>query len=253
MNLSAYLHADCALFLDFDGTLVDIAPRPEAVVVPGELIATLQGLQACLGGAVAVVSGRPIEQIDALLAPARLPAAGVHGAERRSANGHLVLADVPSAARVHAAAQTLARQYPGLRVELKRGSVALHYRQAPALEAVCLAAMQSAVDASPGLTLLRGKMVLEAKPSGVSKGHAIEAFLAEPPFKGRTPVFIGDDVTDEAGFDVVQRLGGAAVKVGEGPTVATHRLADPTQMREQLRAALAGRIQQQHSDTESSP
>ncbi len=252
MNLSAYLQPDCALFLDFDGTLVDIAPRPEAVVVPGELIATLQALHTHLNGAVAVISGRPIEQIDALLAPVRLPVAGVHGAERRSANGHLVLVDVPSAARVHAAAQTLARQHPGLRVELKRGSVALHYRQAPALEAVCMAAMRSAVAASPGLTLLRGKMVLEAKPGGVSKGHAIEAFLDEPPFKGRTPIFIGDDVTDEAGFDAVQRLGGVAVKVGEGATVATHRMAHPSEMREQLRAVLAHQSQQD-SDTESRP
>jgi trehalose 6-phosphate phosphatase len=250
MNFSALLQPGCALFLDFDGTLVDIAPRPEAVVVPRELIATLQAMQAFLDGAVAVISGRPIEQIDALLAPARLPAAGVHGAERRSANGYLVLADVPSCARVHAAAQTLARQHPGLRVELKRGSVALHYRQAPTLEAVCMAAMQTAGDASPGLTLLRGKMVLEAKPSGVSKGHAIEAFMAEPPFKGRTPVFIGDDVTDEAGFDAVQRRGGVAVKVGEGATVATHRMADPAQMREQLRSVIAGRMQQ-GTNTES--
>jgi len=104
---------------------------------------------------------------------------------------------------------------------------------------LCLAVMQDAVDHSPGLALLRGKMVVEAKAEGATKGRAIEAFLAEPPFAGRKPVFIGDDVTDEAGFIAVQRLGGLGVKVGEGTSMATHRLADPAAMRGALEAALA--------------
>jgi len=137
------------------------------------------------------------------------------------------------------AALSLARAHPALVVEAKRGSVAVHYRQAPELQAVCLTIMQAAVEASSGLTLLCGKMVVEAKPSCASKSQAIEAFLAEPPFAGRTPVFVGDDETDEAGFDSVQRRGGIGVKIGEGPTVARERLANPEAMRDAMERALA--------------
>jgi trehalose 6-phosphate phosphatase len=239
MNFSDVLRPTCALFLDFDGTLVDIAPRPEAVVVPEGLIDTLHHLHGYLGGAVAVISGRPIGQIDAFLHPLRLPAAGVHGVERRRADGSLALLDAPPLDRVEATAQALAQQHPALQVERKRGSLALHYRQAPSLEALCLAAMEAAVDASEGLALLRGKMVVEAKPSGASKGRAIEAFLQEPPFANRTPVFVGDDVTDEVGFAAVQRLGGLGVKVGEGASVASHRMANPVVMRDELERAIS--------------
>ena len=142
---------------------------------------------------------------------------------------------------VEEAACALAAQHPGLLVENKRGSLALHYRQRPELEALCLTAMQRAVEESPGLTLLRGKMVVEAKPGGASKGRAIEDFLAEAPFAGRSPVFIGDDLTDEVGFATVQRLGGIGVKVGEGATVAWRRLPDPATLRRQLEAAVAAR------------
>jgi trehalose 6-phosphate phosphatase len=126
-------------------------------------------------------------------------------------------------------------------VEHKRSSLALHYRQAPELEELCLRAMQEAVQSTPGLTLLRGKMVVEAKPGGASKGRAIEDFLQEAPFTGRTPLFIGDDVTDEVGFSTVQRLGGLGIKVGEGTTVAWQRLPDPAALRHELQAAKAAR------------
>jgi trehalose 6-phosphate phosphatase len=149
------------------------------------------------------------------------------------------LADTVPLDRVEQAARSLAAQHPGVTVEPKRGSLALHYRQRPELEALCLQAMQEAVDGSPGLTLLRGKMVAEAKPRGTSKGHAIEAFLAEPPFAGRRPVFVGDDVTDEAGFVTAQRLGGIGIKVGEGPTAALQRLPDPAALRRELQALLS--------------
>jgi trehalose 6-phosphate phosphatase len=242
MNFVDILSPACALFLDFDGTLVDIAPQPEEVVVPSGLVPTLAGLQTCLGGAVALISGRPIAQIDDFLAPLRLPTAGVHGAERRRADGQIELLATHPLQQVEDAAQALARAHPGLRVEIKRGSVALHYRQMPQLEGACLRAMQEAVEQSPGLTLLRGKMVAEAKPGGASKGKAIEAFLQEPPFRGRTPVFIGDDVTDEVGFSTVQRLGGLGIKVGEGETVAWQRMATPAVMRNQLENAVAARL-----------
>jgi trehalose 6-phosphate phosphatase len=143
---------------------------------------------------------------------------------------------------VEAAARNLAAQHPGLLVEDKRSSLALHYRQRPELEDLCIATMQQAVEESPGLTLLRGKMVAEAKPGGASKGRAIEDFLREAPFAGRTPVFIGDDITDEVGFSTVQRLGGIGLKVGDGPSVAWRRIADPATLRRELEAAAAVRL-----------
>lgn len=231
----------CALFLDFDGTLVDIAPQPESVVVPAGTVATLQALAGYLGGALALISGRPIAQIDAFLQPLRLPVAGVHGAERRSAAGEVTLLSTHPLQHVEEVAARLVAAHPRLRIESKRGSLALHYRQAPELEPLCLETMQAAVEKSPGLTLLRGKMVVEAKPGGASKGHAIEAFLHEPPFAGRSPVFIGDDCTDEVGFATVQRLRGIGVKVGEGATVAWHRLESAAVLRNQLQSAVATR------------
>jgi len=242
MTLVEILYPSCALFLDFDGTMVDIAPQPHAVHVPEPLICVLQDLKDYLQGAVAVISGRPIAQLDAYLDPLRLAMAGVHGAERRSANGAVHLIDTHPLDHVEEAARTLAAQHPGLLVENKRGSLALHYRQRPELEELCLRTMQQAVAESPGLTLLRGKMVAEAKPGGASKGRAIEDFLSEPPFAGRKPVFIGDDTTDEVGFSTVQRLGGLGIKVGEGSTSAWGRLADPTTLRRELEAAVVARI-----------
>jgi trehalose 6-phosphate phosphatase len=239
MNFVDTLSPSCALFLDFDGTLVDLAPQPEAVVVPRGLIATLDALSQYLGGALAVISGRPIEQIDAFMAPLQVPVAGVHGTERRRADGDLALLSTHPMQRVEAAAQELVALHPRLRLERKRGSLALHYRQAPELECTCLRAMQAAVEQSPGLTLLRGKMVVEAKPGGATKGHAIEAFMQEAPFAGRRPVFVGDDVTDEVGFIAVQRLQGVGVKIGEGESMARQRMDSPAVLRQQLAAAAA--------------
>ena len=241
MTLVEILYPSCALFLDFDGTMVDIAAQPNAVEVPQPLIGVLRDLNDYLQGAVAVISGRPIAQLDTFLQPLQLAVAGVHGAERRDAGGELHLLHTHPLDRVEAAARALSLTHDGLLVENKRGSIALHYRQRPELEAQCLAAMQAAVAESPGLTLLRGKMVVEAKPGGASKGRAIEDFLQEPPFAGRTPVFIGDDITDEVGFSTVQRLGGIGVKVGEGASVAWRRIADPTALRLELEAAIAAR------------
>ena len=241
MTLAEILHPSCALFLDFDGTMVDIAPQPQAVHVPEPLLLVLQELHDYLAGAVAVISGRPIVQIDEFLHPLRLAVAGVHGAERRAADGGMHLLNTHPLDHVEEAARGLSAQHPELLVESKRGSLALHYRAVPHLEDLCVRTMQAAVAESPGITMLRGKMVVEAKPGGASKGRAIEDFLAEPPFAGRTPVFIGDDVTDEVGFSTVQRLGGMGIKVGDGASVAWRRLPDPTTLRKELKAAIAAR------------
>lgn len=239
MDVADLLCPSCALFLDFDGTLVDLAQQPEDVVVPPSLVATLRDLHAYLGGAVAVISGRPMEQLDAFLAPLRLPMAGVHGSERRAADGTLSLHATYPLDEVQRAAQALADQHPALRLESKRGSLALHYRQAPQLEALCLDTLRAAVEASPGLTLMRGKMVVEAKPGGASKGLAIDAFMHEAPFAGRQPVFMGDDFTDEVGFTVVQGRGGMGVKVGGGASAAWHRVESPAALRQELAQAMA--------------
>ena len=241
MTFVEILCPSCALFLDFDGTVVDIAPQPDAVHVPELLVGHLRWLHEYLGGAVALISGRPIEQIDQYLAPLRLPVAGVHGAERRAADGTVSLLSTSPMDAVERAAHQLVAKHPALRVENKRGSIALHYRQAPQLEELCVEAMQIAVDTSPGLTLLRGKMVVEAKPGGASKGRAIDAFMKEAPFAGRTPVFIGDDITDEVGFSAVQRAGGLGIKVGEGATCAWQRLPDPAALRREFETAYAAK------------
>ena len=241
MMFADLLYNSTALFLDFDGTLVDFAEQPHAVEVPSSLVPTLRSLNDYLGGAVAVISGRPISQIDDFLRPLQLAAAGVHGAERRSAGGAVTLLSTHPLDVVEQAARKLAAQHAGLLVVCKRGSIALHYRQAPELEALCLSTMRQAVQESPGLTLLQGKMVVEAKPGGASKGRAIEDFMREPPFAGRAPLFVGDDITDEVGFASVQRLGGLGVKVGAGATVAWQRIETPQQLLQELRDAVAAR------------
>lgn len=236
-NESTRLADDSALFVDFDGTLADIAPRPDAVTLPAGMVEVLAELRDRLGGALAIVSGRPIAQLDELLAPLQLAAAGVHGAERRSAAGVVTRLRETDLSQVVARLQALAEQHAGLLVESKPGAVALHYRLAPQCEGLARQAMEAALDDAPGMVLMRGKMVIEMKPADASKGRAIAAFMAEPPFAGRRPLFAGDDSTDESGFDVVQAGGGAGIKVGPGATLARHRLHTPAGLRAWLQTA----------------
>ncbi|NML13917.1 trehalose-phosphatase [Azohydromonas caseinilytica] len=228
----------CALFLDFDGTLADIAAHPQAVRVASSVTPSLAALAAALGGALAVVSGRPIAEIDHFLAPLQLPAAGVHGAERRRADGAWQRLAAPALDTVLGSLQALCAAHPGLLLEEKSGAIALHYRQAPLLEGQCLAAMTQALQQLPDMALMRGKQVIELKPRAAGKDAAVRAFLAETPFQGRQPWFFGDDVTDEAAFEAVQALDGVAVKVGEGITRARHRVADPAAVHRWMEEAL---------------
>lgn len=236
--LPPLLEPDDALFLDFDGTLVDLAPTPESIHVDDALLHALQALQQRQRGAVAIVSGRTLDDIDRWLAPLQLPAAGVHGAERRSAGGLTVCAEVQALGQVADALRPLVQEHPALVLEQKHAAVALHYRRAPELEAACRAAVAEVLAGLPALKLLQGKCVLELLPQGVGKGEAVAAFLAEPPFAGRRPVFVGDDVTDEGGFDAVLRHHGIAVKVGGGESLAPHRLQDTEQVRAWLALSL---------------
>ena len=220
-----------ALFLDFDGTLADLAERPDAVVIEPGLVAAIVRLRDHLGGALAIVSGRSIAQIDAFLTPLELPAAGVHGAERRRFDGITLHHEHTISPDIIESLQAFAALHAGVLVETKPGAVALHYRMAPQLEALCVGAMQRAATFAPGCAVLLGKKVAELKPATADKGGAIAAFLDEAPFRGRRPVFAGDDMTDEGGFAVVQARGGIAIKVGTGPSIATHSLASPKALR----------------------
>jgi trehalose 6-phosphate phosphatase len=222
---------DTALFLDFDGTLADLALQPDAVRVPPELTEVLQRLAQCLGGALAVVSGRRLVDLDHFLAPLKLPMAAEHGALRRSASGRLSALRPPDLGEATAMADSLVIQYPGLLMERKTSSVALHYRQRPELAQLCVAAMAEVCERTPATELLLGKCVVELKPMGVDKGLAMACFMKEPPFASRLPWFAGDDLTDEAGFVWAQRAGGVAVKVGEGATAAQHHCPSPAALR----------------------
>ncbi|MGF1594776.1 MAG: trehalose-phosphatase [Kiloniellaceae bacterium] len=229
-----------ALFLDVDGTLLPIAPHPDAVRVPPPLIALLEDLNARIGGALALVSGRSLANLDRLFAPLRLPAAGVHGLERRGADGIVHTGDTASLLQpLRGPLADFAGARQGLLVEDKQHSLALHYRAAPTYDAEAEAFLRDLAAAAPGLEVTRGKMVLEVKPAGVDKGTAIVAFLAEPPFAGRHPVYIGDDVTDEDAFAAVNAAGGLSIRVGAAAaTAATHRLADEAAVHDWLRGWL---------------
>ncbi|MGE0701999.1 MAG: trehalose-phosphatase [Hyphomicrobiaceae bacterium] len=214
-----------AVFLDFDGTLVEIAERPDAVAVAEETRTALGRLQTALGGALAIVTGREIEVIDAMLLPFRCPVAGIHGLTRRDAAGRAHATAVGEELVAHAlgALAPLLASEPGLLLERKSHAIALHYRARPDLEGVVLATMEKIADAVPETRVVRGKMVVEARPGGGDKGTAVADFLAEPPFLGRTPVFAGDDETDEDAFRLVNARGGFSVKIGGGVTSATFR------------------------------
>jgi trehalose 6-phosphate phosphatase len=230
---------DTALFLDFDGTLVALAAQPELVEVPQGLAGTLAELHRRLNGALALVSGRRLLDLDGFLAPLLLPAAAEHGAQRRTADGLMVSAPPADLGHLLQAAEGLVARHPALKLERKNLALSLHYRQAPELEDLCLQVMREALGRSQGIELMQGKCVIDLKPEGFSKGTAIAFFMSEAPFAGRIPVFAGDDVTDEAGFEEVQRMGGHAIKVGPGPTLAQHRCAGVAQLAAWLQAAVA--------------
>ncbi|MEQ1438960.1 trehalose-phosphatase [Fontimonas sp. SYSU GA230001] len=220
------LSARDALYLDFDGTLTDIAPHPDAVTIARQLPALIDALRTHLDGAVAIVTGRRLDDIDTWLAPLRLVGAGLHGAElRRTPTGDSVEHRSPE---VPVVARSLLDRFGAdsrLLVENKGASVALHFRSAPERARECTAAMR-ALATTHGLVTIAGKMVVEARAPGIDKGRAILALASAPPFQGRRPVFVGDDVTDEDGFAAVQASGGFGIKVGDCETRARYRCAD---------------------------
>jgi trehalose 6-phosphate phosphatase len=224
-----------ALFLDIDGTLLDLATTPSAVVVPPDLPRLLQALEYSLAGAVALVTGRSLADIDGLFAPLKFTAAGQHGAEIRVAGGAaerlgpgdgVLKALMP---RIEA----FAAAHPGILVEGKGMTIAVHCRQVPQYQDE-LGAFLTALAAEQGerLETIRGHRVFEIKPRNVSKRTAVEHLMRDARFAGRLPVFIGDDRTDEDGFAAVRAMGGHAIRVGpDQPSIATWRMADPARVR----------------------
>jgi trehalose 6-phosphate phosphatase len=232
------------LFLDVDGTLIDIAPTPDAVRVAPGLPTLLMDACRALGGALALVSGRPIATLDRLLAPRRWAAAGLHGLERRDATGRLHGAADPHP-RLGEVRDTLVAAVacvPGALLEDKGITLAVHYRAAPAREPQLRRAVYAA--AAPlgaAFHVLDGDHVLEIKPAAANKADAIRAFLAEPPFAGRRPIFIGDDLTDLDGFAAVEQAGGHSVAVGDR-VLAQRRVASPREVHALLADLVEGRF-----------
>jgi trehalose 6-phosphate phosphatase len=242
------LDRESALFLDVDGTLLEIAARPELVTVPAELPELLGRLARQRDGALALISGRTLTALDRLFQPWRGAAAGAHGAERRRGEGKPIenaasAADHAAAAaldRLRSQLANLARRWPGAWIEDKGRTLALHYRAIPQSGSEIRAAVEHLAAAEDErLRLIAGKMVLELQPRHRHKGAVIAAFLAEPPFHGRRPVFVGDDVTDEDGFAEVNRRGGISIRIGAPatPTRAAHTLPSVAEMLSWLAAA----------------
>ena len=233
------------MFLDVDGTLLELAETPSGVVVDAQIKSLLLDTAECLGGALALVSGRSIECLDELFEPVRLPAAGLHGIERRSASGDArgasYLDGGLGAARASLAA--FVEAHPGTLLEDKGRTLAVHFRMAPLAEMnVRRAVAAAARPLTPHFHVQEGKMVLEIKPSEFSKATAVREFMQEPPFSGRTPVFVGDDLTDQAGFRMVESLGGISIAVGHR-IAGQFRLENPAAVRRWLAAIAALRPQ----------
>lgn len=217
-----------AFFLDIDGTLLALAATPAGVTVGRGLKQTLGQLYAATGGAIALISGRQIGEVDSLFAPLRLPTAGQHGAERRDSSGVVHRYAAPSRwfSEIKSRLAPLAARHPGLLLEEKGFTLAIHYRQAPSLGGHLHRLLREFVNAVQDLRLQPGKMVLEILPVGRDKGSTITEFMSESPFRGRIPVFLGDDVTDEYGFSAVNAMAGHSIKVGPGRSAARWRLPD---------------------------
>jgi trehalose 6-phosphate phosphatase len=228
-----------ALFLDFDGTLVDIVERPEEVVVDPAVPEVLTRLQERLGGALAIISGRPIAFLDGRLLPHTFDMAGLHGLEHRIA-GHLSMCDPEEHPALREMVERLigiVADKPGILIEDKGCSVAIHWRLAPHEKDFAMATARAAIEAlGSDYRLQHGKAVAEILPAAAGKGKVIERFLQEAPYKGRRPIFVGDDLTDENGFKTVNAHGGLSVRIGAGETIAKVRLGTPADLRDRLSA-----------------
>lgn len=229
-NLLRSSPTEHALFLDIDGTLLDLADTPDGIVVPPSLPQQLDALSGRLGGAVALVTGRALDYADQLFTPYRFPIAGLHGAELRLQDGSIVRAETSASfEKLKADLRLKTAGFDGVLIEDKGAAVAAHYRLAPQRQAELEPLMEAFLaKAGENWTLQRGKMVLEIRPASADKGHAVETFLSRAPFAGRLPIAIGDDITDEAMFHVANRLGGHSIRVGAPLSGTAAQLTLPT-------------------------
>jgi trehalose 6-phosphate phosphatase len=237
-NLAALDDGPLALFLDVDGTLLDLAERPDDVVTPAGLVETLARTERKLAGALALISGRAIDDVDRLFAPLQLRVSGVHGAEIRFNPGEpvkLLPAAMELPQSLSAALKRAIEPFPGALVETKRFSIAVHYRLAPEVEQPLREAVKRVVETWPtAVEVMDAHYAIEVKTPGFDKGSAIAAFLSTPAFRGRTPVFVGDDATDERGFAVVVARGGNAYSVGRRLPGASGVFSEPGAVRDWL-------------------
>jgi trehalose 6-phosphate phosphatase len=224
-----------SLFLDFDGTLVELAATPTAIQVDGALPTLLEQLRERLNGRLAIVTGRAVRDVRFYLQPLSLAVAGSHGLEHASHGCEpIIVESLPTLDGVIDQLRELQVSHPGVLVEEKPLGIAVHFRQAPYAEKVCRAAAEQAAKAT-GMEVQPGKLVFELKPPGADKGRALHRFMEQPPFAGTRPIFVGDDLTDEHGFQAARELGGAGVLVGdERPTMALYRLAGVSSVRRWL-------------------
>lgn len=230
-----------ALFFDFDGTLVNIAPTPDAVSVSDALRDLLKALQQATAGALAIVTGRSLMALDDLLCLAEINASGSHGAIYRYRQQQTAIAD---GYRIPGDLAERCRQFADkhqLLYENKQFSLTFHYRNNPSKEAIVEAWLEAAIMPYPELALQRGKCVREIKSATIDKSSAVAFFMQKPEFVGKTPWFFGDDVTDERGFECVNQMGGHSVKVGAGITAAHHRLSNPDELLHMLHKWLSMR------------
>jgi trehalose 6-phosphate phosphatase len=233
--------AKVAVFLDIDGTLLELAATPDGVLVDADVATLMPALSRRLSGALALITGRTLAGADRLFPGLALPVAGLHGLVRRSADGSVHAQPAPPGMTgLRGELASFAARHGGLLLEDKGSTLALHYRQAPRLASHVYRTMRARVaSAGAAWRLQPGKAMVEIGPRGRDKGTAIREYMTEPPFRGRVPVFVGDDATDEHGFAAVVAMGGWGVKVGRGPTLANYRLRDVTAVREWLGAVLA--------------
>ena len=231
-----------AYFFDIDGTLIELAPAPDEIHVDGRLALLIERLHAWTGGAVALITGRSIADVDTFIRLEGLAVAGQHGVELRTADGRYSVHDAPldglRAVRDRLAAA--AARHAGLLAEFKGVTVALHYRGAPQLAGYAHRLMRTLQRRFlPDYAVQAGKRVVELKPAGKDKGIALTELMREAPFAGRLPVFIGDDSTDELAFSVVNEMGGHSIKVGKGRSCASWRLANVQAVRDWLSDAVS--------------
>ena len=231
---------DAALFLDVDGTLLEFQQRPGDVVADAGLLEQLTTTSEKLGGALSLITGRAIKEVDRIFAPRRYPVAGAHGTELRlqaDGEGHSQVQAFSAGALL--ALQQFAQKHEGVLAEEKHGGATLHYRRAPELAKACEILVSELLDTlGDDYRMISGKMVFELAPSAHNKGTAIETFLEVSPFSGRQPVFLGDDTTDEDGFRSVNKHNGVSILVGEPrETEANYILQDPAAVRDWIRTA----------------